>query len=53
MGLAINTGEVVVGNIGSETRTKYGIVGSHVNLTYRIESYTVGGQIFISESTFQ
>jgi adenylate cyclase len=53
MGIAINTGEVVVGNIGSETRTKYGIVGSHVNLTYRIESYTVGGQIFISESTFQ
>ncbi|HEY9691031.1 MAG TPA: adenylate/guanylate cyclase domain-containing protein [Oculatellaceae cyanobacterium] len=53
MGIAINTGEVVVGNIGSETRTKYGIVGSNVNLTYRIESYTVGGQIFISESTFQ
>jgi adenylate cyclase len=53
MGIGINTGEVVVGNIGSEKRTKYGIVGSHVNLTYRIESYTVGGQIFISESTLK
>lgn len=53
MGIGINTGEVVVGNIGSEKRTKYGIVGSQVNLTYRIESYTTSGQIFISESTFQ
>ncbi|MER3477458.1 MAG: adenylate/guanylate cyclase domain-containing protein, partial [Leptolyngbya sp. ERB_1_2] len=53
MGIGIHTGEVVVGNIGSERRTKYGIVGSPVNLTYRIESYTKGGQILISEQTRQ
>ncbi len=53
MGIGINTGEVVVGNIGSEKRTKYGIVGSPVNLTYRIESYTRGGQILITEETLQ
>ncbi|NEQ39034.1 MAG: adenylate/guanylate cyclase domain-containing protein [Okeania sp. SIO3I5] len=51
MGIGINTGEVVVGNIGSCKRTKYGIVGSQVNLTYRIESYTTGGQVLISETT--
>lgn len=51
MGIGINTGEVVVGNIGSEKRTKYGIVGSEVNLTYRIESYTKGRDILISEKT--
>ncbi|MGH2415137.1 MAG: adenylate/guanylate cyclase domain-containing protein, partial [Microcystaceae cyanobacterium] len=53
MGIGINTGEVVVGNIGSEKRTKYGIIGSQVNLTYRIESYTTGGQVLISESTLK
>ena len=51
MGIGINTGEVVVGNIGSAKRTKYGIVGNQVNLTYRIESFTTEGQILISQST--
>ncbi len=52
MGIGINTGEVVVGNLGSEKRAKYGVVGNQVNLAYRIESYTTGGQILISESSF-
>jgi adenylate cyclase len=52
MGIGIHTGDVIVGNIGSESRTKYGIVGANVNLTYRIESYSTGGQVLISEATF-
>jgi adenylate cyclase len=51
MGIALNTGVVVAGNIGSEARAKYGIVGAHVNLTSRIESFTRGGQILVSEHT--
>jgi adenylate cyclase len=51
MGIAINTGEVIVGNIGSQKHVKYGVVGSHVNLTARIESNTVGGQVLISGTT--
>ena len=50
-GIGLNTGELVVGNIGSSKRTKYGAVGSNVNLTARIESYALGGQILVSEST--
>src|SRR6266446_4145581 len=53
MGIGVHTGEVVVGNIGSHKRTKYGVVGSHVNLTSRIQSYTIGGQILLSEATRQ
>jgi adenylate cyclase len=51
MGIGINTGSVIVGNIGSRKRAKYGVVGKTVNLTSRIESYTVGGQILISRET--
>src|SRR5262245_1371917 len=51
MGIGVHTGEVVVGNIGSDKRTKYGVVGRHVNLTARIESCTVGSQILVSEAT--
>ena len=51
MGIGLHTGQVIVGNIGSTERLKYGVVGSHVNLTSRIQSFTVGGQILASEST--
>ena len=53
MGIGVHTGQVVVGNIGSPERMKYGVVGSHVNLTSRIQSFTIGGQILISETTRQ
>ena len=51
MGIGTHTGRVVVGNIGSPERMKYGVVGSHVNLTSRIQAHTTGGQILISDST--
>ncbi len=53
MGIAINTGEVIVGNIGSEKRTKYGALGTPINTAYRIESYTLSGQVLISSSTYE
>jgi adenylate cyclase len=51
MGIGIHTGRVIVGNIGSLRRTKYAAVGSNVNLAGRIESFTTGGQVLISENT--
>jgi adenylate cyclase len=53
MGIGLNQAEVVVGNIGSSKRSKYAVVGSGVNMAGRIESYTVGGQILISESVLE
>lgn len=53
MGIGLNTGEVVVGNIGSHKRAKYGVVGTTVNVTSRIESFTCGGQVLMSESTMR
>jgi adenylate cyclase len=53
MGIGINTGEVIVGNIGSLKRSKYGAVGSAINTAYRIESHTVGGQILVSPRTYE
>jgi class 3 adenylate cyclase len=52
MGIGLNAGEVVVGNIGSKTRAKYGIVGSAVNVTQRIQSEAEGGEVVISEPVY-
>jgi class 3 adenylate cyclase len=53
MGIGINTGQVVVGNIGSDVRMKYGIVGSAVNVAARLESITTGGEVLVGESVYE
>jgi class 3 adenylate cyclase len=50
MGVGVHTTEVVVGNVGSEKRSSFQVVGSGVNMTSRIESFTVGGQVLVSQS---
>jgi class 3 adenylate cyclase len=51
MGIAVHSGQVVAGNIGSQDRMKYGVVGPAVNLVGRIESLTVGPQVLVSQAT--
>ncbi len=51
-GIGINMGDAVVGNIGSTTRAKYGIVGSAVNITQRIQAEAKGGEVIISDSVY-
>jgi len=52
MGIGINAGQVIVGNIGSDTRAKYGVVGSAVNITSRIQAEAEKREIIISESVY-
>jgi PAS domain S-box-containing protein len=53
MGIAVHTGEVVAGNIGSHRRAKYGVVGQAVNLVTEMEKRTAGGRISCSEETLR
>ena len=45
MGIGLHIGEAILGNIGSETRMKYDMIGRNVNLASRVQGYTAGGQI--------
>jgi adenylate cyclase len=53
VGYGINTGDAIVGNIGSERRMEYTAIGDMVNVAARVEGETEGSQIFITEDTFQ
>ncbi|RKX71473.1 hypothetical protein DRP53_01465 [candidate division WOR-3 bacterium] len=53
VGIGINFGEAVVGNIGSKQRMDYTVVGDSVNLAQRLESIAKGGEIIISEPVYQ
>jgi adenylate cyclase len=51
LGCGIHTGDVLVGNVGTDFRDQFTALGPHVNFAQRIEARAKGGEILLSQST--
>jgi class 3 adenylate cyclase len=52
LGIGIDSGNVVVGNIGGEQRADYTAIGDHMNTAARLCSHATPGQILITQNTY-
>jgi len=53
VGMGVNTGDVVMGNLGSSSRMNYTVIGDNVNLAARLYNVAKAGEIIISDYTYQ
>lgn len=51
LGIGVNSGEAIVGNIGSDKRMEYTVIGDVVNVAARLESIAAPNQLLVSEAT--
>jgi adenylate cyclase len=53
VGIGINYGDAIVGNIGSRERMDYSVIGDTVNVAQRIQTFTEGGQIILAAPAYR
>ena len=53
VGIGVNSGEIVAGNLGSPKRMEYTVIGDNVNIAARLTSIAKGGEILISKQTYE
>jgi len=53
VGIGVNTGDVVMGNVGSKNRMDYTVIGDTVNVAARLEQMAEGQSIIVGEKTFE
>jgi class 3 adenylate cyclase len=53
IGIGINTGNSIVGNVGAENRMDYTVIGDSVNVAARLQQLAKGGEIIIGEQTYR
>ncbi|MFC1819537.1 adenylate/guanylate cyclase domain-containing protein [Thermodesulfobacteriota bacterium] len=53
IGIGINTGNAIVGNVGSENRMDYTVIGDSVNVAAKLQHEAKGGEIIIGEKTYR
>lgn len=53
MGAGLNTGDVMVGRLGSALHSEYTVIGNEVNIASRIEAFSLRGQVLVSETTYE
>ncbi|WP_437969480.1 adenylate/guanylate cyclase domain-containing protein [Sorangium sp. So ce260] len=51
LGVGVNSGEAIVGNIGSDKRMEYTVIGDVVNVASRLEAIAAPNQVLVSEAT--
>jgi adenylate cyclase len=53
LGVGLHTGDVIVGNIGSDTVMDYTVVGDAVNIAQRLQEEARPGQVLLSQATYE